>query len=609
MKFGKFVYLIFGILFLSIAFTEAKTPRRRPPNRDFRNPKNMKKRGAKDIVELMNKGEFDRAAAMIEKILSRPKANRADSIKIMPLLATCYCGMQKWNKAGSVYSWLEKNDSHEKIKWHTLEGIVEAPERKIHLEHLPRTINSKYGEIMPVISPDGKTLYFIVDDGKDQNIYYSTIDENGEWTKRCSIGSPLNTDFSDGILSVMPDGNTVLLNGKYNPDGTKEIGYALSQNLGDSWSYPEPVKIENFYNRNKYTSACLATDGKTLILALELDDSYGDLDLYVCFRNDDGTFTEPKNLGPTVNSSGTDGTPFLASDGITIYFSSDGHPSLGNSDMFFARRKDDSWTNWEIPKNLGKEFNSVGWDAYYTVTADGEWVYFVSSGLNAIGGTDIFRAQLPQEVKPKPVITVSGKVIDTSGNPVGANISYERLSNGKNLGIASSNPKTGNYSIVLPAGERYGYSIHQKGYLFYSDNIDLTNIDTSSVINVDIVLKPVEIGSQIVLRNVFFEFDQAELLPESIGELNRLLQVMKENPRINVEIAGHTDSVGTESYNKKLSLQRAEAVKEWLINKGIDKSRIKALGFGKSKPVADNATDEGRAKNRRVTFTIVGIND
>ncbi len=611
MRTKKFIYLFLCIIIATVVSAQPRNPRRNPqgwrkPKRDLRKSRT---RIAENILKLIDEGKYSRAASIIEDALSRPKANHSDSLNILPLLATCYCGEKKWGKAASVYDWLEKNDTSENTKWRALKNIVEAPERKIHLEHLPKSVNSKYGEIMPVISPDGKTLYFIVDNGKNQDIYYSILEENGQWSRRKSIGSPLNTEFSDGILSVLPDGNTVLLNGKYNPDGMKEVGYSISHNLGDRWSYPEPVQIDNFYNRNKYTSACLAADGKTLILALERDDSKGDLDLYVCFRKDDGTFTEPKNLGPTINTKGTDGTPYLAPDGVTLYFSSDGHPSLGNADMFVARRKDDSWTNWQIPENLGKEFNTVGWDAYYTVTADGKWIYFVSSGFDAIGGTDIFRAQLPQEVKPKPVVTVSGKVVDTRGKPVGANISYERLSDGENLGIASSNPKTGNYSIVLPAGEKYGYSIHQKGYLFHSDNIDLTNIDTSSVINEDIVLKPVEIGSQIVLHNIFFEFDKADLLPESIGELNRLYQVMKENPNIKVEIAGHTDSVGTAQYNKKLSLERAEAVKQWLIDKGIEPSRIKALGFGETKPIADNSTDEGRAKNRRVTFTIVGMND
>ncbi|HDG67985.1 MAG TPA: hypothetical protein ENG11_02425, partial [candidate division Zixibacteria bacterium] len=247
----------------------------------------------------------------------------------------------------------------------------------------------------------------------------------------------------------------------------------------------------------------------------------------------------------------------------------------------------------------------MGWDAYYTVPASGDWVYFVSSGFDAIGGTDIFRAKLPVEVKPKPVVTITGKVTDTNGNPVAADISYERLSDGKNLGIASSNPKTGKYSIVLPAGEKYGYSIHKQGYMFFSDHIDLTDIDSATTIEQNITLKPVKVGSQIVLHNIFFEFNSAKLLPESIGELQRVLKLMQENPDIKVEIAGHTDSIGTESYNLKLSQQRADAVKEWLVQHGIDSSRIIAKGYGESQPIADNGTEEGRAKNRRVTFTIV----
>ncbi len=605
-RFGTLM-LAAAMLFFSALFAQPRPrkdnfPRRHPPRHSPARGKNI----AKKITRLMDEGEFDKAAELIEKALSRPEANREDSVKVLPLLAVCYNAMKDWKNSAKAYQYLEKHDVKNAIKWRKLKEIVSAPERDIAMERLPNTVNSKYGEIMPVISPDGKTLYFIVDDGKNQDIYYSTLDPNGNWTKRKNIGPPLNTQFSDGILSVLPDGNTVLLNGIYNPDGTKSAGYSISHNTGTSWTFPEPVKIDDFYNRNKYTSACLAADGKTLILALERDDGYGDLDLYVCFRKDDGSFTAPKNLGPIINTSGTDGTPFLAPDGITLYFSSDGHPSLGSADMFVARRKDSTWTNWTIPENLGKEFNTVGWDAYYTVPASGEWVYFVSSGFDAIGGTDIFRAKLPAEVKPKPVVTITGKVTDTNGNPVAADISYERLSDGKNLGIASSNPKTGKYSIVLPAGEKYGYSIHKQGYMFFSDHIDLTDIDSVTTIEQNITLKPVKVGSQIVLHNIFFEFNSAKLLPESIGELQRVLKLMQENPDIKVEIAGHTDSIGTESYNLKLSQQRADAVKEWLVQHGIDSSRIIAKGYGESQPIADNGTEEGRAKNRRVTFTIVG---
>ncbi len=561
--------------------------------------------GPQRVVKLMEEGNFSEAARLMERFLSRPRATRKDSLKVMRNLAICYTALERWSDAERAYRWLSRNDRRGEVKWRELAEIVSQPSKGLKPEHLPQSVNSKLGEIMPVISPDGKTLYFIVDDGKDQDIYYSTLDQDGNWSPRKPIGPPLNTEFSDGILSVLPDGNTVLLNGIYRQDGTKDAGYSLSNNLGDKWSFPRAVEIDDYYNKNRYTSACLASDGRTLLLAVERDDSYGDLDIYVSFRKEDGTFTKPENLGPTINTSGTDGTPFLASDGITLYFSSDGHPTLGNADMFVAKRLDDTWKNWSIPKNMGKELNTVGWDAYYTIPATGDYVYFVSSGKDALGGTDIFRVKLPKEVKPEPVVTIEGTVSDENGKPIAADIKYERLSDGKNLGIASSNPKTGYYSIVLPTGEKYGYSISKDGYLFQSDHIDLTNVKEYSKIRKDIVLKPVKVGSQIVLHNIFFEFNSAELQPESIGELERVLEIMKDNPKISVEIAGHTDSIGTEGYNQKLSQERAEAVAQWLVEHGIDEGRIVARGYGESQPVADNGTEEGRAQNRRVTFTII----
>ncbi len=563
------------------------------------------KKGGAEVIQLIDEGRYSEAANRLEKFLSRPGAAKSDSMRVMRNLAMCYTALERWKDAAGAYRWLSNNDKNNKVKWNELAKIVSAPKQGLVPEHLPNTVNSKGGEIMPVISPDGKTIYFIIDSGGDQDIYFSTIGVDGKWTQRQPIGAPLNTKYSDGILSVLPDGNTVLLNGVYKSDGTKDAGYSISHNLGDSWSFPEPVKIDNYYNKNKYTSACLASDGKTLLLALERKDGYGDLDLYVSFRKDDGTFSEPENLGSTINSKGTDGTPFLAPDGVTLYFSSDGHPTLGNADMFYARRLDDTWKNWSFPKNMGKELNTVGWDAYYTIPAQGDFVYFVSSRKGAIGGTDIFRVKLPKEAKPKPVVTIEGTVKDQNNKPVSADIKYERLSDGKNLGIATSNPKSGYYSIVLPTGEKYGYSISKKGYLFHSGHIDLTDADEFSTFRKDITIKPVEVGSQIVLHNIFFDFNSAELQSESIGELRRILRVMKENPEIRVEIAGHTDSVGTKGYNQKLSQARAQSVVDWLVQNGIEKDRLIAKGYGETKPVADNGTEEGRAKNRRVTFTVM----
>ncbi len=439
--------IIIALVLVGVCFGQWRHPRR------FRRER-PRFGGAKEILRLMDEGRYDDAASRMERFLSRRRANKADSLKTLPYLAMCYTALKRWDDAAKAYGWLERNDRRKSARWRELKKIVSEPEKGLKPEHLPPTVNSKYGEIMPVIAPNGKTLYFIVDKDGQQDIYYSELGPDGTWQERKPIGPPLNTDYSDGILSVLPDGNTVLLNGIYKPNCAKESGYSLSHNLGDRWSFPEPIEIDNYYNKNKYTSACLASDGKTLILALERDDSYGDLDLYVCFRREDGTFTEPKNLGPVINTPATDGTPFLASDGVTLYFSSEGHPSLGGADMFVARRLDSTWTNWTIPKNLGKELNTVGWDAYYTIPATGDYVYFVSSGMGSLGGTDIFRVRLPKEVRPKPVVTVEGTVTDSDGNPIAADIRYERLSDGKNLGVATSNPKTGYYSIVLPVGEK-----------------------------------------------------------------------------------------------------------------------------------------------------------
>jgi len=205
------------------------------------------------------------------------------------------------------------------------------------------------------------------------------------------------------------------------------------------------------------------------------------------------------------------------------------------------------------------------------------------------------------------VVTVSGKVMEPDSTPVGTRISWERLSDAKNMGYANSDDVTGDYMIVLPVGESFGYVAQKDGYLPASAHLDLTDVEAYQEVHHDIIITPIEKGAQTTLKNIFFDFDQATLRQESMGELNRVKNFLLEHPTITVEIAGHTDSVGTESYNKKLSKDRAQAVADWFILNGIESSRLQPVGYGESEPIADNNSEEGRSKNRRVVFEILDL--
>jgi OmpA-OmpF porin, OOP family len=344
-------------------------------------------------------------------------------------------------------------------------------------------------------------------------------------------------------------------------------------------------------------------------MSVEREDSEGDRDLYVSFMGSDSIWTEPVNLGNVVNSAGEESAPFLASDDKTLYFSSKGFSGYGNADIYVSRRLDDTWTTWSEPENLGPEINSPLEDLFFNIPAASEYAYY-SRGVTD-SNTDIFRIKLPIVKSPDPWVTVKGKIIDaTTGKPIGAKIIYERLPDGKELGIAQTNPATGEYEIRLPGGHQYGIRAEGKDKISENQNLDLTNVTSDQVIeHKDFNLDPIQLANveenvTIVLNNVFFDFDKAVLKPESFPELNRVVTLMNEKKDMQIEIAGHTDAVGTPAYNMGLSEKRARMVVRYFNEKGINNERMKVLFFGESKPVESNQTPAGRKRNRRVEFKI-----
>lgn len=495
----------------------------------------------------------------------------------------------------------------------------------IVIEALDKNVNSEYSELNPLLSPDGKTLYFSrrnhpgnmggMNDKED--IWYSELDSTGHWQIAKNFGPKFNNEspnFVNTIQSVTPDGRSAImvLGNKYEPNGKMLAGVSVSSNVGGSWSKPIPLKIINDYNFNEKANYFLTNNRKTLILSVEREDSQGDRDLYVSFMQDDSVWTQPLNLGDVVNTASEESAPFLASDDKTLYFSSKGFSGYGGSDIYVSRRLDDTWTSWSDPENLGPEINSPLEDLFFNIPAASEHAYY-SRGVTETN-MDIFRVKLPIVKRPDLWVTVKGKIIDaTTGKPINAKIIYERLPDGKELGIAQSNAETGEYEIRLPAGHLYGVRAESKDRVSENQNMDLRNITADQVIeHKDFNLDPIQVAKveeniTIVLNNVFFDFDKAELKPESFPELNRVVSLMNEKPAMEIEIAGHTDATGPESYNLGLSERRAKAVVKFLTEKGVEAPRIKSVFFGENKPVESNAKPEGRKKNRRVEFKILKV--
>jgi len=492
--------------------------------------------------------------------------------------------------------------------------LVPNVKEELVSEKLDERVNSPYEELKPILSPDGKQLFFGrkfhpdnvggIEDYED--IWVSNLDTvSNEWQEAKNLGEPLNSEGPNWVSSITPDGNTMvlLIGNKYDVKRDKMFsGVSVSSKAGDTWSKPESLEIEDFYNMAEKANFYLANSRKTLIMSIKRDDSYGDRDLYVSFEKRDGTWTAPMNLGENVNTATDETSPFLAADDKTLFFSSSGYIGFGKNDIYMTRRLDDTWQNWSEPYNMGPQVNSSGDDLFFSMPAEGNFAYYTKE--DSVGDMNIYRLPMPLFNELDPVITISGRVVDMeTQEPLDAIVSYE-TQDGVEVGKVETDPTTGEYQITLPAGQEYQYIAKVKGYLPISENVDLTNQKESKSFNNDMIMAPVKEKAEIVLNNVFFAFDSHELLASSKSELDRMLEVMNENDQIEVLIIGHTDSTGPEEYNQMLSEKRAQSVVNYLTKNGIDKERLDYLGKGESEPAYPNDTRENRAKNRRVNFKV-----
>ncbi len=491
------------------------------------------------------------------------------------------------------------------------------------VEQLDKNVNSDHSELNPLLSPDGKTLYFSRKNHPENNggvndkedIWYSQLGADGNWSLAKNIGPELNNDNPNFVNSISstPDGQAVLLLGnKYLDKGKMVAGVSISTNEGGTWSAPKPLEIENEYNYNEKANYFMANSRKALLMSVEREDSRGDRDLYVSFEKDSGKWAAPMNLGRVINTAGEESGPFLASDDKTLYFSSNGFSGYGGRDVYMSRRLDDTWTNWSSPENLGPDINTKLDDLFFNIPSTSQYAYY-SRGVTQ-NNQDVFRVKMPVLLSPEPIVIVKGKLIDAkTGLPIAAKIIFERLPDGKQAGITYSNPETGEYEIHLPGGYLYSFRAESKDHISESQTLDLRDfLKDGTVTHKDIRLAPIEVvlveeNATITLNNIFFDFDKAILKPASYPELDRIVKLMKERPAMHVEITGHTDPIGTGKYNEGLSRRRAHAVTAYLEQKGILAERIVTTFFGELQLIDKSNTKEGNRKNRRVEFKIIKL--
>lgn len=544
-----------------------------------------------------------------------------DAFVAVQRLAKPFIEARDYNGAMKVFleyrdRFIEQFDRTDKII--AILGAMEEGLRVTNIE----TVNTKKSEYFPVLSIDGSLMYFTFAEGKKggEDIYYSQL-IGDTWIKPKNLGAPFSTNENDAVNSVSADGNTMVLFGSYKGFiGGGDNFYVQKTSTGWSAIKPFPKPLNSQYWE---CDGFLTADGKAFFFTSDRPGGVGEFvkggqfyhgeyegntDIYVSVKNDSG-WGKPVNVGEIVNTPFAERSPFLHPDGKTLYFSSDGHYGLGSLDVFkTVRLSDTSWQVWSKPVNLGKEINTPGYDVAYKISTDGKFAYFSSDREGGKGGYDIYRVSLPKEAMPeKNVLTIKGRVTDENSKPLDARLLWYDLGSNTNAGELTSDPETGNYIITLPNGASYSYFAERQGYYSLSNNIDLTGQNEFGELTVDIVMQSVQslLNTSIVLNNIYFDFDRSDLQPGSSIELDRVVKFLNDNPTVKIEISAHTDSKGSDDYNLSLSQKRAESVVAFLAGAGIDPARLIAKGYGETVPVADNSTEEGSAKNRRVEMKVL----
>lgn len=472
-------------------------------------------------------------------------------------------------------------------------------------EDLGDNINSIYNDIVPILTNDMKRLYFcrsynILNYGRD-DIWYSDIDDNGEWSKALNLGQPLNNDLNNFVCGVSKCGDTLVLGTIY--EHLKDSLQGLSFTYKDSghWAYPETIEIVNYYNLNDVNGFYMCFDTRTLLLTIEREDSYGGTDVYVSFEIAEWVFSEPINLGPMINTEFEELSPYITYDGVTLFFSSYGHDGLGDADIFMSRRLDDTWTNWTKPLNLGKSINSPGWDAHFKITSDGKYAYFASNervNLNS----NLYRISLPEHIQPKSRKPLVFKITDAKR--------FIPISNAKIVLVDKESKtrelqtNTQGFSYVELPFTSFNVSIIAEEYESYETLIDFTGSRLANIDTLKISLFPTA-DSLVQIPNVLFDFAEMKVSSSFADVIANLSDFLKFNENYKVLLVGHTDNIGNDTFNNELGMSRANEVADLLMRFGIEAQRISVKSMGKRKPVMPNDTEENMYLNRRVEFHLI----
>ena len=529
-----------------------------------------------------------------------------------------------YDKAVTAYEAFLKLDAKNKDRHAAAQhGIASARFRQQALanpvpfnpQNLGAAVNSASDEYLPALTVDGQTLIFTrrfprkatttANTPEEEDFYVSERKGRGPWGAARRMAEPVNSNDNEGAQCISQDGRIMFFTACDRRDGGGRCDLYMCIKRGDQWGKPRNLGAQ--VNSGAWESQpSFSIDGKTLYFVSDRKGGYGGMDIWKTSFDGKG-WTTPENLGPTINTAGNEMTPFIHYDDQTLYFASDGHVGMGGMDLFVSRRQADG--SWGQADNLGYPINTHGDETGLIVSADAATAYYSSSRPGGYGKQDLYSFDLPQQARPVLTVCMKGSVSDVkSGAKVAADIQIIDLATGSLVANTSSDAKTGNYLVSLPAERDYAVHVSANGYLFYSDQKTIVRQAQEGqlgVMDVDIALHPIEAGERIALRNIFFETGKYALLDASQTELDKVVALLRNNATLRIEIGGHTDNVGRPADNQKLSEQRAKSVYDYLVAHGIDAGRLAYKGYGETQPVADNNTDEGRAANRRTELKIL----
>lgn len=470
-------------------------------------------------------------------------------------------------------------------------------------KNLGDNVNSAESEYWPSLTIDGKELVFTRRINNFNEDFFSSVQNNNNWDKAQKLKGDINTPQNEAAQNISLDGEWLIFTASDRRDSRGGFDLYISFITPNGWS--EAENLGNTINSDQWDSQpSLSPDKKDLYFASRRFGGYGGSDLYVSHLQPDGRWTEPENLGPTINSSGNEQCPFIHADNQTLYFTSDYWPGYGDEDIFFAKKGPNNV--WSKPVNLGYPINTIDREGTLFITPDGKTAYYASDRSDSKGGLDIYSFELREDVRPAKTLWVQGQVFDKkTSKGLFSEVQLTDLTTKKPVSSVETS-EDGYYIITLPVGRDYAFNVNRKGYLFYSDNYLLSKESPDSTYEKNIPLQPIEVNASIVLNNIFFDVNKYELKPESQVELDKLIGLLKENPPVKIEISGHTDNVGKPADNLALSNNRAKAVVNYLIANGIAAQRLSSKGYGETQPIADNNSESGKARNRRTEMKVIG---